>query len=1132
MAEIVGQYYVLSQEKARPGGLSTVQKAIDSRDLSTVAVKMGKGDPTDPLNRKLFERETRNLRMLKHANIVGFRDSGVDETGKYFIVLDWISDNLHGRLQDSGPWPNWLSLFQEFGRPLLSGLSYAHMNEVEHRDIKPRNVLIDDRNHPLLADFGISKSAIAEARGEPTVNDFRSGLYAPPEAETPIRYVRDVYSFGVLMLRCLRQESFEDLAALQRSLDDAPLPPDVRTILAKCIHIDPYERPSSASELLAMLDKAALQELGRREKPRNPLWLYLTNAAKDHLAKEAHDQISGEAKVTADLMGSTFASFATDQETGRPLRDTIFLFGAEHRYKAKVDSNRLVITAARTPELEQLEGGRRYALSLPPIFDWTLRPPSDPTAAAGALATLMRLLDGHAEPPETSDAEEGPGGDAALFDVWASILDAREELGRGELQPIRYSSFVPKGKRCTFKFEEPCEYELLGTYWEVFDPKTGYRFNRGEAIDQTSDTVTLLAYTDFKGMPGRATLRAYDGPSAVALNRQRAALSAVRNRATPNPGLRGLLISPDQCPDPRPVNVDRWVLDLDDRKRDAVRAALGAPQCLVVKGPPGTGKTSFITETVLQFLNADPAARILIASQTHVAVDNAVERLHAAGVSGLVRLAGVEDSVVQPGARDLLLDNQLRLWARDVRTRAESWMSKEARSRGVEEHHLKAALTLEQLATVIDSMEAVDKEVVELEDKGEPSSDLETAVGEDDRGERLHARHEQLRNRREELVASAQKELAGDLTIATSIDSRQAKDAVELLLGEEPKTIELMRLLELQANWLERIGTERSLAPVFLAGTSVIAGTCTGFIRLPAVAELEFDLCIVDEASKATLTEALVPMSRAKRWILVGDENQLPPTDEDLLRSPELLREHSVTPVQVKETLFNRMIEGLPAAAQVMLTQQFRMIRPIGDLISTCFYEGALTSPRNELLPGYEAVVGAPVTWIDTGALGDRRREQVAGTSRANRIEAQLLAEQLVTIDKAVNFDLLEAPSSGDLEVLVIAPYRGQVEELSRQIHPLTLDHLNVSVMSVDAVQGREADLALISLTRSNPDGELGFLGPEYWRRINVALSRARYGLTIVGDADFIRGTRGALRTVLEYIEQHPEDCTVKEGSR
>lgn len=1130
MADQVGKHFVLLNSDQRSGGQSTVRKGIDTRDGSFVAVKFVVGS-YDELTRKVFDRETQALRSLSHPNIVGFRDAGVDETGTYYVVLDWADRNLNDLIKDR-PWPNWDELYDSLAKPLIDGLAYAHLKLLEHRDIKPANILIDSSGAPLLADFGIAKIRGDEQHSELTVQNWRSAPYAPPELNAPVPYVRDVYSIGVVLLQCLSDSTIRDFPDIAPALESVPVPPDVRSLLGACVDPEPTERPANGSELAAEFSNRMRQRVSRQVRPQNQLWLDLTRTAQEQLAGEPVDRDRAKTKLVEDLGGEVFAEFGRDRETGRRDRGVILLYGAEHRYILKLDGASPVCTvvSARASDFDQLERGRRQGLALPPIFDWAVRRPANQALAEKAQGALVNLLEDFYEQKDQAKGNASQHDGDTLFDLWLRILDARGELERGDHQPLNYTATNGQGRRCTFTLAEPSDDDLVGTAWEIADLRSGRKFGHGEVIDQEDDRLTLLSRR-LGSIPTAATLVPYHAPSAISLNRQRNAVLAVKNTTTPSPSLRALLVDPSSNGEPDAEDITTWSAELDSAKKRAVQLALGAQDILLVEGPPGTGKTRFITETVMQLLRKQPEARILIASQTHVAVDNAVERLHAAGVRGLVRLAGTDPSAVQPEVRELLLDRQIARWAEQVRSRAEAGIAGQARELGIAADHLHAALVLEQLVAVVDELEQVQRHVVELTSTGADSSDLVTAVEDDTPAERFQARLDQLASRREELAQLAQAHLAGDLTIPPQIDSGEARSAVELLIGDSPAARQLLERLELQATWLERIGAEDSLTGIFLSSTSVVAGTCTGFLRNKAVGRLEFDLCIVDEASKATLTEALVPMARAKRWVLVGDTHQLPPSDEDLLRATTVMQDHRLTPDDVTETLFQRLVNHLPDHSQLLLDEQYRMVRPIGDLISTCFYDGKLRSPRQDGLEGYDQVMGATVTWIDTSPLGERRREN--GTrSYVNYAEAQLLVDKLTTIDKASAAGLIAVPADARLEVLVIAPYTNQVQELRRRLAPMSFQCLNPYVMSIDAVQGRESDLALLSLTRSNDQGRLGFLRADYWRRINVALSRARYGLTIIGDAGFIRGTNGALRTVLEYIEQHPGDCAVRQADR
>ena len=1134
MQEQIGSHYVLLQTDRRSGGLSTIRRGVDTRDGSSVAVKFVAG-PTDELSRKVFEREVKTLRELSHPNIVRYREAGIDDAGTYYLVLDWVDRNLADLLKD-GPWDSWDRLYHDIARPLVEGLAYAHLKQIEHRDIKPQNILISPTGSPKLADFGIAKIRGQAEETEFTVAGFRSGPYAPPEMDTPIPYVRDIYSVGVLLIQCLSAEKIRDFPDIAKALDALSVPPDARTILESCVSPDPAERPRNASDLASAFAAIQRARFARHHQVRNPVWLRLTNAAATHLDGSPPDRARAGAKLQGDLAGDVFASFRFDRETGQHHRDVLILAGKEFRYTLKIDEDGAgcVVTAASQPDFEALEALRRRSAALPEIFTWTLQEPANRSLAVHGLKVLMEILDEFVEGKSQSDREDVPKEGDELFDTWLRILDAREELARGEHEPMPYQSWRVSGRHAVFKLKEPCELDLIGTEWQVQDPRAGRKFGWGEVIDQDGEHLTLLGQR-LKTLPDSATLVPHIGPSEVSLARQREAVTSVKAGTTPRPELRDVLLDPSVNAEPEAIPVTSWQLDLDESKQEAVRLALGAHDALLVQGPPGTGKTSFIAEAVSQFLNAHPGGRVLIASQTHVAVDNALDRLERSGVKGLVRLAGMDESRVDPSVRHLLLDAQTKRWTQDVKAKAGARVESQANELGIPVDHLRASLALQQLASVCREIEAVERGMGQGREQGS-ASELTTALSVEPPDSNLQDRLDGLSDFKAELVQEAHSLLAGDLTLHAGIGAVEAAAAVEVLLGANAEVQQLLKVLAVQAEWLQRIASDDSLAAVYLETTRVVAGTCTGFLRNKAVKLLDFDLCIVDEASKATLTEALVPMSRAQRWILVGDTRQLPPTDEDLMRAQEIMREHDVTKADVAQTLFQRLAELLPPHSQRMLRQQYRMIRPIGDLISTCFYDGQLQSPRTEGLAGYDKLFGRSVMWLDTGPLGGRRRESAPGgqaTSYANRAEAQLVVTQLQTLDGAIDYGLVCLPPDSErLEVLVIAPYRSQVDELRRKLARLSFKHLDAVVMSVDAVQGREADVAILSVTRSNSEGKLGFLGADYWRRINVALSRARYGLMIVGDAAFIQGTSGALRTVLDYMATHPDDCELRLADR
>jgi Protein kinase domain/AAA domain len=623
--------YVFMGEESRSGGMSVVRKAFDPVDGIEVAIKFV-GAATDQLTRLIFERELVTLRTLSHQNIIRLRNAGIEkETGKFYLIFDWIDESFADVLARGVPY-EWKELFSIIAEPLASALSHAHLKQVEHRDIKPPNVLITPQGRPLLADFGIAKMRTDLKSSDLTVAGFGSGIYTPPEMEAP-PYVRDVYSMGVLLIQALHQDKIHEFHEIAPALDAIAVPPDLRKLLGKCVDPDPSMRPLNGTILHEELIRCSVDDRNRRAARRNIVVLRLTRAARRSLLPEQPEGQSSEAEavVMADLGGEVFAEFRFDHDKKAIDRDTIFLIGNSWRFTLKPDdvqAGGFVIIGARQHEFEVLEAMRRRAMLIGKSVTWSWRPPGDIALAMSGLEMLQRSLEDFEDSKLVAREEARVRVDEdELFDAWLRLLQAREELARGERQPMRYRSRHVRRREADFTLYAPTDIDLVGTEVEVVVDETGRKIARGEVIAQYDDQITVRSHREFPALPDRGTLAPYLGPTNVALQRQTDAVSAIKSGSASKPDLREMVLDPSIVSAPVPVDVTVWNGDLDQSKRDAVSAALGASDFLLVQGPPGTGKTSFITETVAQVLRHKPDSRVLIVSQTHVAVDNSLERL-------------------------------------------------------------------------------------------------------------------------------------------------------------------------------------------------------------------------------------------------------------------------------------------------------------------------------------------------------------------------------------------------------------------------------------------------------------------------------------------------------------------------
>ena len=342
------------------------------------------------------------------------------------------------------------------------------------------------------------------------------------------------------------------------------------------------------------------------------------------------------------------------------------------------------------------------------------------------------------------------------------------------------------------------------------------------------------------------------------------------------------------------------------------------------------------------------------------------------------------------------------------------------------------------------------------------------------------------------------------------------------------------------------------LGDLFLKNIRCFFGTLLGISSWENFKDTSFDIAIVDEAGRATLSEILVPCIKARKIVLVGDHKQLAPVVDDEIADNIKNASKEEVKTSFFERLWQRLEEGAKDAPHLKnfkhrLTYNYRAEDRICRLYSTAFYEGELKTSdaiKDKREHGLN-LFKSSVVWLDTSKRADREDSQ-AGTGKINICNKDLIKRTLEILH-----DKLQKEDRA-LSIGIITPYKAQVNLLTSELKALkerfkelykdkTYDKdlkSGFDIGTVDSFQGSDRDIIIYDCVRSgmaNKDkkggAKISFIADE--KRLNVSLSRAKSLLIIVGDMNFLfnarvdEGKNNPFYEIISYINKHKEDYQI-----
>lgn len=1063
-----------------------------------------------------FLEKARAVRGLEKAGLAKVFDFGLSR-GSLLLVTEWVEGLSVARWLESSPA---LEARLSVCRLLAKAVARLHSLNLAHGDVHPENIIIGGAADPVLID----------------VLDFRkSGQDAYTTAYLPQNYKalgpaeRDRYGLAAVMVDILgstRAEPgrgefplprvYEELASLISAETLSTLEP-LSSALSKAM----FDVPPAERQFTVVVPNLAYSS--------TPVGTLLSDNGRFYIHTQSDNRSTDSIRFRVTGVGRQLAfSWNQQSETAHNIR------------VVSVSQSQLLQSQVRDApvpmriDVEDGATGDAGDLALYLRSQLKLR-------ATRNLNSDVVLVDGDTESANKREFPQEAGRETSIAGLWQSLLDAEEDAffsvtvgGEKRSNPDRPGQLlIPYHTDSGDLNYERADTVVVETQWSDGNWRRCGALNlRDTTIGENSELAVeqTSARTNFSI---GTRLRLISTDEKASYSRRRSAVDRIlQGRAVIQDLISYFEIGSTsqtsrQFQGPTESDLDVYSSQgkgLNASQRAAFKAVLIHGPVSLLQGPPGTGKTWFIACLLHYLMTREGVRRILLVSQAHEAVNNALEK----GME-LCQTLGVEFNAVRLGAEAAASDSIRHLHTSAIEDGYRAEFKAEQKERIVE------------LAATFGLPRAFTADVVDLHLRIGTLSDriikLQTRSGREDAAA-IGALEARIRTLSETLLSIARDVYSyeGDVGPSEVLESIVETLIVHHEVTSPDAVARLRALIRLSEDWLLALGSSDANFSEFLAKSRmVVAGTLVGVgYRGAGVVQNVYDWVIIDEAGRAAPSELAVALQAGHRVLLVGDHLQLPPTFSDPVRKAVRGKYHVKDDSHLFQSDFERLFTSkYGQRVGASLLSQYRMAPAIGELVSTCFYDGRLETGRGsppeyfDLLPDH---LSKEVTWVDMSSFGNRAYEQNSPDGDTwNTSEASVVMRILRDLIESEEFMAFLAEDLGPQEqpigiICMYSKQRALIDKLKSEATWLGAARRLVKVDTVDSYQGKENRIIIVSTVRNNAGGEVGFVKSP--NRINVALSRAMERLFIVGASHMWRGRNSgsALGRVLQHTEMLTAD--------